>query len=443
MSAPKLSFCIPTYRRAAFLDRVLGYFRDAWRFPFPIEIVVVDNCSLDDTPKVVERYRSAGLPIRYFRQPRNVGVFDNLAAALRRGAGEFLVYLADDDLLIPDALQRVVAFLDAHPTVCAAYTPWESWDDVAKVSQGQFYKLDSDVIFQSNDIERLFNCIIESHVFPEIAVYRATAIQPALVPRTFCYPFFAYLSHLFDHGDVAFLRDVFYRSVGASDLRRVQERVGDVQVASDWDRYRGGLEYLLYVGLARARRSISPGKGHVVRDQIDAFVFVRMKIAMRVWAMRKDFVRAYELYVRLRLWLPANDPDLANMRSGLEVLGENGLWRGSLRMLAALQSLAEIANGAAEIDRIVWIGDLTPHISSCLRELGLERWIAVVAFDGAPAPEAWANASLVYVAANRSFTAEALAALGFQPGLTVREGALSAGIVLFDPPDPGRRRSGP
>ena len=49
MTDVTLSICIPTYNRAAFLDYSLSNLAAA-RFPFPIEIVISDNASTDETP---------------------------------------------------------------------------------------------------------------------------------------------------------------------------------------------------------------------------------------------------------------------------------------------------------------------------------------------------------------------------------------------------------
>ena len=101
-----VSVVIPVHNGARFvgeaLDSVLA--QTYW----PIDVIVVDDGSDDDTVAVVERY---GPRVRLIRQAqartaeaRNMGV----AAAM----GTYLAFLDADDLWSPDKLEIQVAFLD-------------------------------------------------------------------------------------------------------------------------------------------------------------------------------------------------------------------------------------------------------------------------------------------------------------------------------------------
>jgi len=79
----------------------------------PLEVIVVDDGSTDDTPQVVAVF---GDRVRYLRQ-RNAGP----AAARNRGIeaarGDYLAFLDADDTWPPDSLERRAAALDRHPEV--------------------------------------------------------------------------------------------------------------------------------------------------------------------------------------------------------------------------------------------------------------------------------------------------------------------------------------
>lgn len=119
----KVSVLIPTYNRAAFvtqaIDSVLDQdFRDR-------EIVVVDDGSTDDTPRLLAAY---GDRIRYVRtENRGVAAARNTGMALARG--EYLCYLDSDDLYHPAKLAVQAAFLDANPDVGMVYTEFSAFDD--------------------------------------------------------------------------------------------------------------------------------------------------------------------------------------------------------------------------------------------------------------------------------------------------------------------------
>jgi glycosyltransferase involved in cell wall biosynthesis len=103
----------------------------------PIEVIVVDNFSTDDTPREVQRL--FGARIRYVRQP-NVGEGGARNTGVRLAAGEFIQFLDGDDFLAPNKVEKQIAFLNANPGVDIVYgdvrqfqsapgpAHWEDWD---------------------------------------------------------------------------------------------------------------------------------------------------------------------------------------------------------------------------------------------------------------------------------------------------------------------------
>jgi glycosyltransferase involved in cell wall biosynthesis len=70
----------------------------------PIEIVVVDDCSTDDSWRVLERIASTDTRIRTFRHARNEGVAHARNTILERATGEFIAFFDDDDVSLPHRL---------------------------------------------------------------------------------------------------------------------------------------------------------------------------------------------------------------------------------------------------------------------------------------------------------------------------------------------------
>src|SRR5690348_4909184 len=130
-AVPKLSICILTYNRSRYLRKTVEQLMSEQTFGFPFEVLISDNASNDDTPQLVAELVERFPQIRYSRQIRNVGSEPNMVAAYRQAIGEYTMYLADDDLLIPEAVAGVVDYLDRHPNVAVCYAPWEMYDDVS------------------------------------------------------------------------------------------------------------------------------------------------------------------------------------------------------------------------------------------------------------------------------------------------------------------------
>ena len=112
MSHPRFSVVVPTCNRAAVLPTALGSVLSQTETDF--ELIVVDDGSTDGTEAVV---RALDDPrIRYLRQER-AGVSSARNAGAVAARGEYLVFLDDDDELLPVALAR---FADA-----AAENDWD------------------------------------------------------------------------------------------------------------------------------------------------------------------------------------------------------------------------------------------------------------------------------------------------------------------------------
>jgi glycosyltransferase involved in cell wall biosynthesis len=103
VTLPSISVVIPTYNRAAVVERTLRHL-DAQEYPAElVEVLVVDN-STDETPEMVERFaRSARIDVRLLavdeRLPavkRNIG--------LRAASGELVLFINDDVWFVPEVL---------------------------------------------------------------------------------------------------------------------------------------------------------------------------------------------------------------------------------------------------------------------------------------------------------------------------------------------------
>jgi glycosyltransferase involved in cell wall biosynthesis len=118
---PKVTVCLPTYNRAAYLGACLDSLLSQTFQDF--EVIVSDNCSPDATQEVVARRPDSR--VRYIRNERNVGAFPNMNRCLAMARGDYVCVAHDDDLYEPRFLERQAAMLDRHPGVafvhCATY----------------------------------------------------------------------------------------------------------------------------------------------------------------------------------------------------------------------------------------------------------------------------------------------------------------------------------
>ena len=124
-----ISVIVPAYRAAHLLPGVLAPLLEMQQRGDVIEVLVIDDCSPDDTAEVAQR-----LGARVLRTPRNggPGAARNLAAAEARGN---ILWLVDSDVIADHSGAKIIADAFRDPTVKAVFgsydttpagTPWFS-----------------------------------------------------------------------------------------------------------------------------------------------------------------------------------------------------------------------------------------------------------------------------------------------------------------------------
>lgn len=111
---PRISVIIPTYNRPHSLAAAV---ESARRGGDDVEVVVVDDASVDDTAQVCRRLSG----IRYVRLDKNHGVAGARNAGIEASSGEYLSLLDDDDVRLPGSLDRQVEVLEENPSAALVY----------------------------------------------------------------------------------------------------------------------------------------------------------------------------------------------------------------------------------------------------------------------------------------------------------------------------------
>jgi O-antigen biosynthesis alpha-1,3-abequosyltransferase len=105
-SGVKLSICIPTYNRAAFIGETLqSIFVQRSE---AIEVVVVDGASTDNTAEVVSSFQKHFPELTYHRGAQNKGVDRDMAFAVELARGEYCWLMSSDDALRPGSIRRML-----------------------------------------------------------------------------------------------------------------------------------------------------------------------------------------------------------------------------------------------------------------------------------------------------------------------------------------------
>ncbi len=131
---PKVSICMPNYNFARYLpDAIESVLKQSYT---DFEFIIVDNCSTDDSAKIVRRYAGKDARIRLTTNDRNVGPVNNLNLCLQKVRAEYVKFLFSDDMLATDnALERMVSVLDDHQQVALVASARNVIDSCSNVIQ--------------------------------------------------------------------------------------------------------------------------------------------------------------------------------------------------------------------------------------------------------------------------------------------------------------------
>lgn len=114
---PLVSIVIPAYR-AEFLHESLDSALEQTHQN--IEIVVSDDSDTTDIERIVRSYDGRGITVVYAHNEVPLGEARNLTKAVHMASGEFIKPLYDDDLLVPDCIERLLSALEEAPDASMA-----------------------------------------------------------------------------------------------------------------------------------------------------------------------------------------------------------------------------------------------------------------------------------------------------------------------------------
>lgn len=125
MKKPLLSICLRTYDNQKFvLEALEGIFKQ--NVNFDLEFIYSDDCSKDNSFELVQnaiKDSSKFVNVHLKKQPKNLGMIDNLLYLLNNCQGDYIAMCDGDDYWSdPEKLQIQVDFLEANPDYEVCFT---------------------------------------------------------------------------------------------------------------------------------------------------------------------------------------------------------------------------------------------------------------------------------------------------------------------------------
>ncbi len=111
-TADLVSIIMPTYNCGRFIEESIRSVQEQsynnW------ELIIVDDCSADDTIRVVRRIQIKDKRIRLYQNKSNSGAAISRNVALKEAKGRWIAFLDSDDLWEPTKLEKQITFMEEN-----------------------------------------------------------------------------------------------------------------------------------------------------------------------------------------------------------------------------------------------------------------------------------------------------------------------------------------
>lgn len=78
------------------------------------EMIIVDDCSKDNSQKIIEGFSKKDNRIKYLKLEKNLGAAVARNTALEKAKGRFIAFLDSDDLWEPNKLEKQIKFMEEN-----------------------------------------------------------------------------------------------------------------------------------------------------------------------------------------------------------------------------------------------------------------------------------------------------------------------------------------
>ncbi len=158
ISTPKVSICLPTYNRKEYLKETLDSILAQTYKNY--EIVIVDDGSTDGTAEMIN---NLDYPTTYHWQ-ENAGDAAARNKLIELAKGDYISFIDSDDLLVPDAIERMIHAMQAESEDVIVY--------------GSYFRIDQNGNIYGKCKRKLHSGNITEHLFETILVHACGSMFP-------------------------------------------------------------------------------------------------------------------------------------------------------------------------------------------------------------------------------------------------------------------------
>ena len=115
MNRPLVSVVMLTYQRDNLLPNAINSILNQSFNDY--ELIILNDGSTDNTDDVIKSFKDNR--IRYFKNKKNKGIAFSRNKALKKARGKYVMIMDDDDVSLPNRIEKQVSFLEKNPSIDA------------------------------------------------------------------------------------------------------------------------------------------------------------------------------------------------------------------------------------------------------------------------------------------------------------------------------------
>ena len=127
-----LSIMIETYNQEDYIAQTLDSIINQ-NVGFKYELLIGDDCSNDNTPKILDEYAKKYDFITVFHNEKNLGPMGNYYHLLSECKGTYIMDCAGDDYWLPGKVQYQIDYMEKHPDIGLCYSKAKIFDEKKKM----------------------------------------------------------------------------------------------------------------------------------------------------------------------------------------------------------------------------------------------------------------------------------------------------------------------
>lgn len=250
-----VSIVLPTYNGEKYLNESIQSILDQTYENF--ELIIVDDCSTDSTPTILDRFQKIDERIQVYRNTKNKKLPASLNYGFSKSHGKYLTWTSDDNIFEKDAVLNMVRVLESNPNIGLVFSKMEYIDE-----NSQSFNEFSETVDSLNEIK--YKNIVGACFLYTREVYKT--IGEYNVER-FLVEDYDYWLRISRHFDIFYLNKILYKYrkhknslTESRNMEMLKAKIELLEEELQFENFTGDTEAQIYNVLAEAYFSIDDFK---------------------------------------------------------------------------------------------------------------------------------------------------------------------------------------